>query len=406
MKILLFQIRYLCHKSNELFVDNLAEEFEKLGHEVTKCNIIDSKDMESVLNALVGLHFDAMIDFNSVLPSTEMEEGGYFLDKIDAPFYNYIVDHPLFHHDFLNIPLNNYNVICIDNNHYNYLNNYYPNIKNKFVQPLAPTKGMIDCEYEKRNMDILYPVSYMPFKKAEKMLLEGTSVKGQIKLNDMEMRWAKDVVDIMLNNPSTAIEDAFTQVLKDSGLELEKEDFKMALTRLHISDIYLRCYLREKMLDYLLEAGNRVTACGKDWELYDNKAGKLLEIYPDVSYTTAMQYMQNSKAVVNVTPGFKWAIHDRATSAMLNEALLLSDNSIIEKETNAPYDFSPFKIKNDATIWFDYKKDSMKEAAHLIKEKIDSKDIFVTARKENKKRIEESLSWEIAAKNILKHIEE
>ena len=48
----------------------------------------------------------------------------------------------------------------------------------------------------------------------------------------------------------------------------------------------------------------------------------------------------------------------------------------------------------------------MKEAAQLIKEKIDSKDNFVTARKENKKRIEENLSWEIAANNILKHIEE
>lgn len=404
MKILLFQIRYLCHKSNELFVDNLAEEFEKLGHEVSICNIIDKNDTEKYLNDLLGKHFDAMIDFNSVLPAADLEEGGYFLDKIDAPFYNYIVDHPLFHHDFLNIPLKNYNVICIDNNHYNYLKNYYPHIKNVFVQPLAATKGMIECEYEKRNIDVLYPVSYMPFKKAEKMLMEGTSVKGQIKLNDMEMRWAKDVVDIMLSNPTKSIEEAFLQVLEDSALELDKEDFKMALTRLHIADIYIRCYLREKMLDYLLEAGNKVTACGKDWELYDNKAGKLLEIYPDVSYTTAMQYMQNSKAVVNVTPGFKWAIHDRATSAMLNEALLISDNSIIESGAEQSYDFSPFKIKNDACLWFDYKKDSMKEAANLLREKIKSNNDFSRERKENKETISQVLSWEIAAKNILNHI--
>ncbi len=404
MKILLFKIRYLCHKSNELFVDNLAEEFEKLGHDVTICNIINQNDTEKLLNDLLGKHFDAMLDFNSVLPAADLEEGGYFLDKIDAPFYNYIVDHPLFHHDFLNIPLNNYNVICIDNNHYNYLNNYYPNIKNKFVQPLAPTKGMIECEYEKRNIDVLYPVSYMPFKKAEKMLVEGTSVKGRIKLNDMERQWAKDVVDIMLAEPARTIESAFWQVLENSAVELSIEDYKMALTRLHISDIYVRCYLREKMLDYLLDAGNVVTACGKDWELYENKFGDRLTICPDVSYTTAMQYMQNAKAVVNVTPGFKWAIHDRATSAMLNESLMISDNSICEAGTDASYDFSPFKTYNEASIWFDYKKDSMKEAAATIREKLESMDDFESGRKENKKIVENNLSWQIVAKNILGRI--
>ncbi|MCR5083575.1 MAG: hypothetical protein K6B15_08910 [Parasporobacterium sp.] len=396
MKILLFQIRYLCHKSNELFVDNLAEEFEKLGHEVTKCNIIDSKDMESVLNALVGLHFDAMIDFNSVLPSTEMEEGGYFLDKIDAPFYNFIVDHPLFHHAHLKVPLKNYNVICIDNNHYSYLKKYYPHIKNVLVHPLPPTKGMIDCAYKDRAIDVLYPVSYMPFKEAEKMLLSGKIFGNHDILNEKEMDWAKSLVDIMMDNPLLPIESAFEKVLEDDGFYMEGEEFRNTLFRLHLSDIYVRCYFREKMLDILLKEGLKVTLCGKDWDLYYAPKGAKYEVYPDVSYTTAMQYMQNSKALVNVTPGFKAGLHDRASSGIINSCLVLSDESI-NKSKSAAYDFEKLRIDNPAVLWYKYDTDDMQRAATLLKQRLSNENSYYDYLAANKEYMEQNLSWEILA---------
>ena len=46
-----------------------------------------------------------------------------------APFYNFILDHPLYHHTTLDFKLKNYYAFSIDENHCKYIQNFYPHIK-------------------------------------------------------------------------------------------------------------------------------------------------------------------------------------------------------------------------------------------------------------------------------------
>ena len=73
------------------------------------------------LEALCGQSFDAVIDYNSKLPGAVLDDGTPFLNHIQAPFYNYILDHPVYHHANLSVLLENYHVICIDDDHNKYI---------------------------------------------------------------------------------------------------------------------------------------------------------------------------------------------------------------------------------------------------------------------------------------------
>lgn len=45
--------------------------------------------------------YRAVFDFNSLLPRLAMDDGTPVIDLFDGPFYDYIVDHPLFHYNCL-----------------------------------------------------------------------------------------------------------------------------------------------------------------------------------------------------------------------------------------------------------------------------------------------------------------
>ena len=81
------------------------------------------------LEALCGQSFDAVIDYNSKLPGAVLDDGTPFLNHIQSPFYNYILDHPVYHHANLSVLLENYHVICIDDDHNKYISKWYPHIK-------------------------------------------------------------------------------------------------------------------------------------------------------------------------------------------------------------------------------------------------------------------------------------
>lgn len=148
-KILIFCTRSLCYFSGEFFARDLAEIFQNKGDHVETVLLPDepgstasSRDLSQfgILETYIGKKYDAVIDFNSFLPYLSDDDGTPILDEIDAPFYNYLLDHPLYHHPGLSYKLKNYNVICIDKRHAEYVRKYYPHIKKILYQPLPGAK--------------------------------------------------------------------------------------------------------------------------------------------------------------------------------------------------------------------------------------------------------------------------
>lgn len=154
--ILLFESRDLCYESNQYFVEQLNQEFQRAGYKTEICDL--SLDMEEKLEDVLKRRqeFSAAFDFNSRLTRAEMEDGTPFIDALSIPFFNYLVDHPLYHHGGLRRKFENYSVICIDKRHQEYIKHYYPHIKNVFLVPLGAVEaGKIQTLEEKR-FDLLF----------------------------------------------------------------------------------------------------------------------------------------------------------------------------------------------------------------------------------------------------------
>ena len=146
MKVLIFTTRQLCYNSGYYFAHRIGEEIEKLGIECEYCEIPENaipsagtqiaqpaienagksvdEEAEKMLESYIGKEYLAILDFNSKLPRLILDDESYYLDSIDAPFYNFILDHPLYHHSTLDCKLKNYYAFSIDENHCKYIQNF------------------------------------------------------------------------------------------------------------------------------------------------------------------------------------------------------------------------------------------------------------------------------------------
>ena len=91
-----------------------------------------------------------------------MAEKEHFIDMIEAPFFDYIVDHPLYHDPILKQPVKNLNVICIDRDHADYVRKYYPHIKKVSFLPVPVGIHSSLMPFERRRNTLLFTGSYYP----------------------------------------------------------------------------------------------------------------------------------------------------------------------------------------------------------------------------------------------------
>ena len=182
MKVLIFTTRQLCYNSGYYFAHRIGEELEKLGIECEYCEIPEyaipsagtqiaqpaienagksvDEEAEKMLESYIGKEYLAILDFNSKLPRLILDDESYYLDSIDAPFYNFILDHPLYHHSTLDCKLKNYYAFSIDENHCKYIQNFYPHIKAVYQVALG-AENVISLEnLQEKKKSILIMVTY------------------------------------------------------------------------------------------------------------------------------------------------------------------------------------------------------------------------------------------------------
>jgi glycosyltransferase involved in cell wall biosynthesis len=320
--ILIFISRMLCYESNRLFIAEMSDAFQNLGYQVELCEIdLEDENLEKKLETYIGKAFQAIIDFNSTLPRLQMESDERYIDTLHAPFYNYIVDHPLYHHPVIKIKLNNSNVICIDENHRKYVEQHYPNIKNTIFMPLGAMQAVNEIPYEERNIDVLFSGTYTPSKELQ-MEIEESDLRDDLNIFFNELK----------ENTSLTQEEALRNILVRTGEELTNQEFADRLNSYYLADKYLRAYYREKVIQTLLENEIDVTIYGYGWERFETNHKDHLNFHNQVSFPVSLEIIAESKIVLNIMPWFKNGVHDRVLSAMANRAICVTDTSTyIEK---------------------------------------------------------------------------
>ena len=397
MHVLIFKMEGIAYNSTRLFADMLAYGFKRAGAVVDIFDITKHGNIQK-LEELKGENYDAVIDFNSKLPDLIMDNNDgkemYFLDSINGPFYNYFVDHPVYHHKFLAHKLKNYNVICIDENHAEYIRQFYPHIKNILVEPLGAieadninglmedmgisdkgiySKGITDH----RKNAILFPGTYLdPVGYYEIIEAMPDNMKNGIKA----------VINIMENNPELTYESAVRKYV----LQKQAVNNGVNNTMYFMADIYMRAVTRQNVLEEFARAGAKLVICGEKYDESSLSQYENVKIIPQVSYVQSLYLMHNYRYVLNIMPLFKAGIHDRVINSMINGAVSISDsNSLMDRYFEKGSDYLCYDITD--------KKSIKKLVSDINNERADWKLISQNAYKKAK-----SMTFEKIAGDIMK----
>lgn len=339
-KILIFITRYLCYASNCIFALKLSGELKKLGATVEVCSLMDEEDAGLIATKFIGKSFDAIIDFNSTMPRA-MAGDVRFLDEIDGPFYNYIVDHPLYHHPILKLPIKNFNVICLDPDHKSYIEKYYPNIKNVIVLPLAGTKALTNMEFRRRQKGVLFAGTYYDPQKYKDMM----EAKGPYLAQEY-----KTMAEILVEKPWLRPEEAFEEMgelLGHDKKDLDFESYRQELNGAYVAEIYARAINRSRIITEFIKNDVPLIICGNEWEYYEVPDNKQVRFLDGIDYGQSMELIASCQMLLNIMPGFRRTAHDRVFSAMINNTVLLSDsNDYMEKTFQDGEDCILFSYNN------------------------------------------------------------
>ena len=316
MKFLIFEMKTVCYNSYLYFGDALGNALTHKGHSVEYFKV-DEDSLDDLEN-YVGKHYDALIDFNSDLPRALMDDDSYFLDHVDAPFFDVILDHPLYHHDSLKHKLQNFNVVCLDSKHRDYIIKYYPHIKSVAVTPmtgeLAFGNDSIDWDnYVNRPYDILLSGTYT----------DPTRLEAAIhKIPEFLAKNVYELIDMMLADSTLTIEDAVETLARNEIYDYINSDVPLHTQSFYLADAYVRCINRKNLVLELDKCFHNFHIFGALWEELDLKHAIL---HREIPFNLTFTVFSKAKISVNIMPNFKSGSHDRVFSGQLNGAVALTD---------------------------------------------------------------------------------
>lgn len=325
--ILILKTKNLCYNSTGYFADILCDELEKCGCEATICDISDCNfdpdhhDCSAYpkLMKACSRPYDAILDFNSSLPRLKNADGSYFLNSLQTPFLNYLLDHPLYYHDCLIPEIANYSVLCIDQYHTEYVLKYYPHIQNAIFLPLAAMRVTDVCTpYEHRTIPMLFTGTYTSPHYLD-TLINSTSTDFKA------ITYA--IIEIMKSDSQVTIEAAFAQYLQENGKKISAANFSAALNQLYIVDAYMHAYTRDIIIRHLLNNGITIEAYGNGWKELENTYPSLLHGHAPISFAVTLMLLGKANMALNILPAFKAGPHDRIFSTMYNKTLCVTDTN-------------------------------------------------------------------------------
>lgn len=368
-KFLIFTTRQMCYHSAGFFAAQMASELENMGYECEWCQLpedgitsaqgqteyaanceggVIQQDIQEKLEGYIGKKYAAIIDFNSKLPRLVMEDGSCYLNHVDAPFYNYILDNPLYHHSTLECPLNRYHVLLVDQNHCEYVRRYYSHIKSVHMLPLGANIAVSEREFDKKEDVVLFMGTY---RDPSMYLKQIDEIGGQAALDMHHM------IEIMQGDSSCTMENALKRLLADSNRVAEDNEFAFMLNSYYPVEMFLRNHYREQLITALLKGRIPLRIIGDWWQNYRYADALGLCLEKPVRFNQSFEKIAANAILADSSPFFKNGVHDRVFAGMANHTAVLTDSN--------PYIEERFAQKKLVKT---YPLDSMQEMCSVAEE--------------------------------------
>ena len=397
--VILFKSNDVSHNSLNYWEELLKDSFEKLNIRCNEINL-DAWELDyKVPQILLQNEIDAAFVFNSYGQEIISENGENVWDKYNVPFFNYCIDHPLEHADIFKSPNKNrnFNVICIDKGHVQFVEKYYKNVNKVFFLPLmgfSETNFDDEIDYDSyiaREYDFSVTMGLYP----TCLLIEDIANMPK-DTQEYIFEW----VEFMECNLDKSPEACLLDMLENKfGKEnVSDELYLMVAEKCAIAIIYFRTAIRERIIENLLKNKIEFNLFGNGWDIYKATYSSNRAIFHgEISIDKTAEVYRKTKLGLNILPLFKQGAHDRIATAQLNGAAVLSDSNKYIQEF--------YSSDSRPKIAF-YSMNSIDNISDIVSEVMsDKKKLFEIAR--NGQRIaKDYLTWDVSARKIIDFVNE
>lgn len=305
--------------------DEMKEAFVRWGYLPVELDLaqydLSRKEDADRLRAILFQPYAFIFSFQALMTNLRIGERS-ILEYLQAPFICWLVDHPLFHTDRLQEigGAENVLVMAIEGRHISYIQNFHPYIRNMAHVPLAG-----------------FEAAHMPLEKDIDVFFSGTYRQPAMAMKEIEAFPAAyrtvmlGAVTHMLADELLTVEDAFCEYFEKIGFTYTADDIVVMHDILGWVDLYVRDYYRDKGIRELIEAGIYVTVVGKGWDTMELPEGKkeYLIILKDGSMdiTETIETTARAKICLNLMSSYRFGMHERIPTAMLNHAVCVTMHS-------------------------------------------------------------------------------
>ncbi len=367
----------------DLFSDKLKDGFVKLGYEIFDFNLKDAlSSMGKLYEFIKGEPVKAFISFNSTFYSLNTPSGVNMWEALNIPCINILVDHPFWYHDILdNMPSNGV-VICIDDNHRKYVERFFPQIPVTCFLPHAGTKAVGESKpWRERKNEVLYagwladePDGRYNFSR------EGFDIKAVL----------DEVISYLKENEKETIEAVFEKKIRALFPEISENELKRLMPYCTYIERKVSSYFREKIVGAVARSGLSLTLYGAGWERCDWVKLPNVDYKGTVSPKEIIEEIADSKIVLNTVPWFKYSGHERIYNALINGALIFTEEN----------DFLRESFENNELFLYNLDDGDISAIPDRMKEILNDEKLAEKLSTEGIKRSEFRESWEERATEI------
>ena len=308
----------------DLYTDEFLRIFSEKGYETL---VIHTDHMEKGLKQLGKFMEDSPVDavimFNNLGFNMEFAEEKNIWDEWQILCINILMDHPFHYDKALRHAPQNAIVLCMDQNHVDYIKRFYPNIRQTGFIPHAG----IEVPGEQRplsgrGIEVLYAGGLAKYV-AQGLIPDLTSI------TDFDaLALSQATLQELVEHPNRTTEEVIEEYLQNQGLVYDDETLHQTICKMRFLDAFAVSFYREQSVRILVENGIPVTVYGAGWEQCEWTNNPNLTLAGKISASAIPVIMNDAKIVLNTMTWFKTGAHDRIFNGMLAGAVVVSDESI------------------------------------------------------------------------------
>ncbi len=311
MKILVFHATGVYqYQAVDRFLTEIEQGFKALGHETFTVDV-KAQDFVSQTQEKFAQGPSFAFTFNGAGHLLQIE-GKSLFDVVGAPFFNFLLDHPVHQYEKLDGRIGNEILSCVERSHVAFLDHCFAGKKSAFF---IPHGGILAKEQNQgdRSIDFLFCGSG---KDPEAILTAIQALPAPLG------RAVQGAIEILKASPANPVHEAVDKACRAEHFAPPALYRQVPLTR--VVEAYLRSLWRVEILQALDSAGISVQILGSGWEFasFEHHVVK-----PAVDYEESLRLLTQAKVALNVSPQFFSGSHERVFDATHNGAACLTTRS-------------------------------------------------------------------------------